>query len=37
MALTGISVHFHFYMTFAYFRLVVVLMQIYARWKRGQT
>lgn len=27
----------HFYMTFAYFKLAVILQQIYARWKRGQT
>ncbi len=27
----------HFYMVFAYFRLVVIIQQIYARWKRGQT
>lgn len=27
----------HFYMTFAYFKLAVILQQIYFRWKRGQT
>jgi aminoglycoside phosphotransferase (APT) family kinase protein len=27
----------HFYMTFAYFKLAVILQQIYIRWKRGQT
>lgn len=27
----------HFYMTFAYFKLAVILQQIYVRWKRGQT
>ena len=27
----------HFYMTFAYFKLAVILQQIYARWKRWQT
>jgi aminoglycoside phosphotransferase (APT) family kinase protein len=27
----------HFYMTFAYFKLAVIIQQIYARWKRGQT
>lgn len=27
----------HFYMTFAYFKLSVILQQIYVRWKRGQT
>ncbi len=27
----------HFYLIFAYFRLVVIIQQIYARWKRGQT
>ena len=27
----------HFYMTFAYFKLAVILQQIYTRWKRGQT
>ncbi len=27
----------HFYMTFAYFKLAVILAQIYVRWKRGQT
>jgi aminoglycoside phosphotransferase (APT) family kinase protein len=27
----------HFYMTFAYFKLAVILQQIYARWRRGQT
>lgn len=26
-----------FYMTFAYFKLSVILQQIYVRWKRGQT
>lgn len=26
-----------FYMAFAYFKLAVILQQIYARWKRGQT
>ncbi|HEX7737596.1 MAG TPA: phosphotransferase family protein [Ktedonobacteraceae bacterium] len=26
-----------FYMTFAYFKLAVILQQIYVRWKRGQT
>ncbi len=26
-----------FYMTFAHFKLAVILQQIYARWKRGQT
>lgn len=27
----------HFYMTFAYFKLSVILQQIYIRWLRGQT
>ena len=27
----------HFYLTFAYFKLAVILQQIYVRWKRGQT
>lgn len=27
----------HFYMTFAYFKMVVIIQQIYYRWKRGQT
>jgi aminoglycoside phosphotransferase (APT) family kinase protein len=27
----------HFYLTFAYFKLAVILQQIYYRWKRGQT
>ena len=27
----------HFYMTFAYFKLAVIVQQIYVRWKRGQT
>jgi aminoglycoside phosphotransferase (APT) family kinase protein len=27
----------HFYMAFAYFKLAVILQQIYIRWKRGQT
>jgi aminoglycoside phosphotransferase (APT) family kinase protein len=27
----------HFYMTFAYFKLAVIVQQIYARWKKGQT
>lgn len=27
----------HFYMTFAHFKLAVILQQIYVRWKRGQT
>jgi aminoglycoside phosphotransferase (APT) family kinase protein len=26
-----------FYLTFAYFKLAVIIQQIYARWKRGQT
>ena len=26
-----------FYMTFAYFKLAVIIQQIYVRWKRGQT
>lgn len=26
-----------FYMTFAYFKLAVIIQQIFARWKRGQT
>jgi aminoglycoside phosphotransferase (APT) family kinase protein len=26
-----------FYMTFAYFKLAVIIQQIYARWKKGQT
>jgi aminoglycoside phosphotransferase (APT) family kinase protein len=26
-----------FYLVFAYFRMVVIIQQIYARWKRGQT
>lgn len=26
-----------FYMVFAYFKLAVILQQIYVRWKRGQT
>jgi aminoglycoside phosphotransferase (APT) family kinase protein len=27
----------HWYMVFGYFKLAVILQQIYARWKRGQT
>jgi aminoglycoside phosphotransferase (APT) family kinase protein len=27
----------HFYLTFAYFKNAVILQQIYARWRRGQT
>lgn len=27
----------HFYMVFAYFKLAVILQQIYVRWHRGQT
>jgi aminoglycoside phosphotransferase (APT) family kinase protein len=27
----------HFYLTFAYFKLAVIVQQIYVRWKRGQT
>lgn len=27
----------HFHMTFAYFKLAVIIAQIYVRWKRGQT
>lgn len=27
----------HFYLTFAYFKMIVIVQQIYARWKRGQT
>ncbi|MDR6225690.1 phosphotransferase family protein [Desmospora profundinema] len=27
----------HFYMTFAYFKMAVIIQQIYARWKKGQT
>ncbi len=27
----------HFYLTFAYFKLGVIIQQIYVRWKRGQT
>lgn len=27
----------HFYLTFAYFKLSVILQQIYIRWRRGQT
>lgn len=27
----------HFYLTFAYFKLAVIVQQIYYRWKRGQT
>src|SRR3984893_3350082 len=27
----------HFYMAFAYFKLAVIVQQIYARWKKGQT
>jgi aminoglycoside phosphotransferase (APT) family kinase protein len=27
----------HFYLTFAYFKMAVILQQIYYRWKRGQT
>ncbi len=27
----------HFHLTFAYFKLAVILQQIYARWHRGQT
>jgi aminoglycoside phosphotransferase (APT) family kinase protein len=27
----------HFYMVFAYFKLVVIIQQIYVRWVRGQT
>ncbi|PTL39254.1 phosphotransferase family protein [Alkalicoccus saliphilus] len=29
--------HFHFYFTFALFKLAVICQQIYARWKKGQT
>ncbi len=27
----------HFYLTFAYFKWAVIIQQIYARWRRGQT
>jgi aminoglycoside phosphotransferase (APT) family kinase protein len=27
----------NWYMVFAYFKLAVILQQIYARWKKGQT
>jgi aminoglycoside phosphotransferase (APT) family kinase protein len=27
----------HWYMVFAYFKLAVILQQIYARWHKGQT
>jgi aminoglycoside phosphotransferase (APT) family kinase protein len=27
----------HWYMVFGYFKLAVILQQIYSRWKRGQT
>ncbi len=27
----------HFYLTFAYFKLAVIIQQIYYRWKKGQT
>jgi aminoglycoside phosphotransferase (APT) family kinase protein len=27
----------HWYMTFGYFKLAVIIQQIYARWKKGQT
>jgi aminoglycoside phosphotransferase (APT) family kinase protein len=27
----------HWYMVFGYFKLAVILQQIYARWKKGQT
>jgi aminoglycoside phosphotransferase (APT) family kinase protein len=27
----------HWYMVFGYFKLAVILQQIYARWKNGQT
>jgi aminoglycoside phosphotransferase (APT) family kinase protein len=27
----------HYYLVFAYFKLAVILQQIYVRWKRGQT
>jgi aminoglycoside phosphotransferase (APT) family kinase protein len=27
----------HFYLTFAYFKLSVIVQQIYIRWLRGQT
>lgn len=27
----------HFYMVFAYFKMVVIIQQIYYRWQRGQT
>jgi aminoglycoside phosphotransferase (APT) family kinase protein len=27
----------HFYMTFAYFKMAVIIQQIYVRWWRGQT
>jgi aminoglycoside phosphotransferase (APT) family kinase protein len=29
--------HMHWYMVFGYFKLAVILQQIYARWKKGQT
>jgi len=29
--------HIHFYLTFAYFKLAVIVQQIFARWKAGQT
>jgi aminoglycoside phosphotransferase (APT) family kinase protein len=27
----------HWYMVFGYFKLAVILQQIYARWRKGQT
>jgi aminoglycoside phosphotransferase (APT) family kinase protein len=27
----------HWYMVFGYFKLAVIIQQIYARWKNGQT
>lgn len=29
--------NFHFYLTFAYFKLAVICQQIFYRWKKGQT
>ena len=29
--------YIHWYMVFGYFKLAVILQQIYVRWKKGQT
>ena len=35
---TGFDVsNLHFFFTFSYFKLAVIIQQIYFRWKKGQT